>query len=201
MLLIQWVLPLVSLLVLPIGRLEYALLGRTRWAALLAGVAVLALYAPWLLAAGLGYPIAPSAAGFVLGAAQIAAGLFVWLKAIPALMRVPGQGMARPRSLLTDGAYSWTRHPLYVGHVAVISGLMLCLGAPRLFLETPLLWLIAALAAGHEEREILAPTFPSEFVQYRSRVPFLLTARGWALWGCLYVSLAILQYQGLLRAA
>jgi protein-S-isoprenylcysteine O-methyltransferase Ste14 len=177
---------LISLLVLPIGWLQFRALPRTRWAVGLAVVNLLLLYVPWA-AAVLDAPdrrweAAPVSAGSLLCAVAV----LLMATAGPAILRVRGQMEGHPQQLVTSGPFHWTRHPLYVGHALLLSGCALGAGARGVFLETPLLWLLAAAAAMAEERTRLAPRFGDTFREYRERTPFLLSAWAWCGWAALY---------------
>lgn len=72
--------------------------------------------------------------------------------------------------LVTTGVYRWTRHPVYLGYVAMLAGVTLFRGnfwgialAPALVLTMN--WLVI----GPEESD-LAERCPEEFAAYRARV-------------------------------
>jgi protein-S-isoprenylcysteine O-methyltransferase Ste14 len=92
-----------------------------------------------------------------------------------------------PRTLLTEGPYRSTRHPLYVGHVLLISGGVLAFASLELFLLTPIIWVIAAIASRYEENTRLRPQFGEEFCKYQAHTAFLLPFWGWILWGIIYL--------------
>ena len=85
---------------------------------------------------------------------------------------------------------------LYAGHVLVISGVVLGAGAWQVFLETPLLWAIAAAGSLCEERFILAPRFGQSYDDLRRRTALLLPRWAWALWVLLYLSVAWRVFSG-----
>jgi protein-S-isoprenylcysteine O-methyltransferase Ste14 len=182
--------PLVSLLALPLGWLEYRLLQRTRWGLMIAIIAGAAIFAPWIFAV-LHTDRTRTVSGAVVGAALAACGVVLWLTAAPRILRVPGQISAAPSQLVTTGPYRWTRHPLYVSLVLMISGMVLCFGARQVFLETPLLWGIAAAGSFCEERFILAPRFGQGYDDFRRRSAFLLPIWAWAVWALLYLAAAL----------
>ena len=187
--------PLLSLLALPLGWLEYKLLPKTRWALVLAMFVGAAIFGPWIFAL-LHTARVQTASGLVLGLALVGFGLALWLTAAPRILRVPGQISAAPAQLVTEGPYRWLRHPLYAGHVLVISGVVLGAGAWQVFLETPLLWAIAAAGSLCEERFILAPRFGQSYDDLRRRTALLLPRWAWALWGLLYLSVARRVWSG-----
>ncbi|OGP60434.1 MAG: hypothetical protein A2V67_19045 [Deltaproteobacteria bacterium RBG_13_61_14] len=183
--------PLLTLLVLPIGWVEYRLLQKTRWGILLGLVSAGVVYGPWLLAIRgsphrfeLGLHTLPG-----LGLVLIA--LYLWVAAAPLILRDRGQIKTMPQALVTAGPYRWTRHPLYVGHALFIGGGVLASGALEVFLMIPLLWVIAAVASRYEEVSRLEPLFRETFRQYQSRTPFLLPLWAWLLWSILYGAVVV----------
>ena len=178
--------PLLTLLVLPLGWIEFKLLEKTRWGILLALLTVAALYGPWVMAIrGSPHRFEPglhTMAG--LGLALVA--LYLWAAAAPLILRDRGQIKTMPQALVTAGPYRWTRHPLYVGHVLFIGGAVLASGAWEVFLMTPILWVIAAITGSYEERSRLQPLFGETFRLYQEQTPLLLPKWTWVLWGIIY---------------
>ena len=178
--------PLLTFLVLPLGWIEFKLLEKTRWGISLALLTVAFLYGPWVMA------VRSSAHGFYfglqvpMGLALALIALYLWIAAAPLILRDRGQIMTRPQALVTTGPYRWTRHPLYVGHALFIGGGVLASGALEVFLLTPLLWVIAAIAGRYEERSRLGPIFGETFLQYQGRTPLLLPLWGWIAWAAIY---------------
>jgi protein-S-isoprenylcysteine O-methyltransferase Ste14 len=187
--------PLVSLLALPLGWLEYRLLQKTRWGLMVGIVAAPAIFGPWIFAL-LHTARTRTVSDSIVGIALAGCGLVLWLTAAPRILRVPGQIAAAPTQLVTTGPYRWTRHPLYVSLVLMISGMVLGFGARQVFLETPLLWAIAAAGSFCEERFILTPRFGQSYHDLRRRTAFLLPTWAWALWGLLYLSVAWRVWSG-----
>jgi len=179
-------LPLLSFLALPIGWLEFRLLSRTRRGVLLAPLVLLTLYGPWFVAAyrvPLGVRL-----GFELfaGLAMIVVACGLWMAAGPLILRNNPRWTTWPEQLVTTGPYHWVRHPLYLGHVLFISAVLLMAGATSVFLETPLLWILAYVVARYEETTRLEPRFKKAFQTYKTQTPLLMPAWGWAVWGLIY---------------
>jgi protein-S-isoprenylcysteine O-methyltransferase Ste14 len=189
------ILPLFSVLVLPIGWLEYRLLQKTRKGILLGIFNSAVLYGPWIAAALKSPHHLTDRVAAATGVVMLIAGLIILIAAAPLILRAPGQMRSMPEALLTKGPYRWTRHPLYVGHVVLISGAVLAFASIELFLLTPILWVIAAIASRYEESTRLRHQFGQEFCQYQARTAFLLLFRGWILWGIIYLA-AMVQYIG-----
>jgi protein-S-isoprenylcysteine O-methyltransferase Ste14 len=180
-------LPLISVLVLPIGGLEYRLLQKTRWGILLGILNFTVLYGPWIVAVLRLPDYLTNGATAASGLVMLIAGLILLIVTAPLILRAPGQMRTVPRTLLTEGPYRWTRHPLYVGHALLISGGVLAFASLELFLVTPILWVIAAIASRYEENTRLKPQFGEAFRQYQAQTPFLLPLWGWILWGIIYL--------------
>ena len=92
--------------------------------------------------------------------APAGAALFVW-----ALRSAPKD--ARAERLVTDGAYKWLRHPIYLAFLAMLlaTGLLLSAG-PKLLLSILLYVGGSELRIASEEGE-LAERFPEEFARFR----------------------------------
>ena len=185
------ILPLFSFLVLPIGWLEYRMLPKSRLAGILAFVNLIVLYCPWIIAIWHSHICYTCIIFRLLGLCMIATALALWKTAAPLILRVPGQLRAMPEKIVTEGPFRHTRHPLYVGHVLFISGGLLIFGALKIFMETPLVWGIAAIAALYEENTRLKPHFGETFQKYKSKTPFLLPLWGWILLAFIYIGVIV----------
>ena len=94
--------------------------------------------------------------------APLGAGLFVW-----ALRSIPRD--ADQDTLVTGGAYSWLRNPIYLAFLAMLvaTGLLISSGI-KLVLPVFLYLAGSELRIALEERE-LAKKFPEGYARYRSR--------------------------------
>jgi protein-S-isoprenylcysteine O-methyltransferase Ste14 len=76
----------------------------------------------------------------------------------------------RSSALVTDGPYRYSRNPMYLGMVCVLTGLGLVLGTIASFAVIPVfVWLIQQRFIRPEEA-VLARTFGSAYAEYRERV-------------------------------
>ena len=183
---LTFALPFLSFLVLPIGWLEFRLLSRTRRGALLAPLVLAALYGPWIGAAYCTSAGIHFGFEMLAGLAMIVAACGLWLAAGPSILRADTRLTTWPEQLVTTGLYRWVRHPLYLGHVLFIGAIMLIAGADGVFLETPLLWILAYVVARYEETSRLEPRFGETFQEYKTQTPLLMPAWGWTVWGLIY---------------
>ena len=182
---LTFALPLLSFLALPIGWLEFRLLSRTRRGILLAPLVVLALYGSWFGAAYRSFLGIRLGFEMFAGLAMLAVAFGLWMAA-PSILRADTRLNTWPEQLVTTGLYHWVRHPLYLGHVLFISAVLLMAGATSVFLETPLLWILAYVVARYEETTRLVPRFGEAFRTYKTQTPLLMPAWGWAVWGFIY---------------
>ena len=73
-------------------------------------------------------------------------------------------------SLVTTGLYKYTRNPMYVGLLVVLTGYAIWLGSLSPFILIPVFyWLITTMQIKPEER-ILEEKFGQEYLDYKSRV-------------------------------
>jgi protein-S-isoprenylcysteine O-methyltransferase Ste14 len=76
----------------------------------------------------------------------------------------------RSEALLTDGAFRWSRNPMYLGMLLVLLGAGVLLGtAPPLVVPPLFVWAVTRRFIGPEER-MLEERFGREFDEYRRRV-------------------------------
>ena len=124
-------------------------------------LAALPIVAAFLLTRG---PVEP--ARFVAAAALILLGAA--LRAWCTLYNRFAQG--ERKTLATDGPYAWSRNPLYLGNVLVLSGCALVAG-PLWLLPLTWAWAFAVYeqVIRHEERRLLAK-YGEAYEQYRGRV-------------------------------
>lgn len=110
----------------------------------------------------------------VLGWALIAGGIGVAVHASTVFRRF-GLGTAvpiePPVKLVAAGAFRFSRNPIYVADLAVLSGMFLVRGEPALLLYVFLGWGALHLWVVRHEEPVLARRFGDEWWRYRERVP------------------------------
>lgn len=133
------------------------------WLAAFAGLAV--LQARWLPVGGGGDWTRLAGAGLVV------AGLGLMGLAGLAFLRhrttiIPHR---QPDALITDGVFTVSRNPIYLGDVLVLAGIVLWLGAwPSLVLVPLLGWMLERRFIRPEEARLRA-AFGGEFARYAAR--------------------------------
>ncbi len=76
----------------------------------------------------------------------------------------------RTRSLVTDGPYRYTRNPMYVGMLVILTGWGIHLGSLAPFLLLPLFVLTLTVQQIIPEEKILAEKFGNTYLAYQKRV-------------------------------
>ena len=76
----------------------------------------------------------------------------------------------QPRVLVDAGVYRWTRNPMYLAGILILSGLFLVLGALTTAVVPPLYALIASRCFIPPEERRLEATFGEAYRSYRARV-------------------------------
>ena len=74
------------------------------------------------------------------------------------------------RALVTDGVYTFTRNPMYLGMALVQLGCAVTVGATTALLVAPIFMVIIELRFIRPEEEMLRRLFPEEFPAYCQRV-------------------------------
>jgi len=82
--------------------------------------------------------------------------------------------LRKHESLMTDGPYALTRHPLYLGTGCITLGQSLMSGIPLAPFLFPVLWLALYCPAMREEEAFLSGVYGDIYAGYRARVPFLV---------------------------
>lgn len=73
-------------------------------------------------------------------------------------------------ALITDGPFRFSRHPMYLGMVAIVLGVALLLGSASSFVgPVAMIVTLEALFIPHEERSLEA-TFGATYTDYKKRV-------------------------------
>ena len=125
----------------------------------------LTVHAPWLRA---------------LGAAVLLAGtaFTLWARAMLGTMWSAAVVSRQEHVLRTDGPYQITRHPIYTGLLAMLTGSALLDGLGRSLLAIALGGAIA-LVKLHLEERLMTEVFPGEYEEYRRHVPQLIPGLRW----------------------
>jgi len=74
------------------------------------------------------------------------------------------------RRLATDGIYAWTRNPIYLGNIAIASGLAVLAGIGMLAAVLALLLVLHYTRVVQQEERHLAGAFPERYARYRREV-------------------------------
>ncbi|HAM53764.1 MAG TPA: hypothetical protein DCP92_24860 [Nitrospiraceae bacterium] len=77
---------------------------------------------------------------------------------------------ARTTHITTDGPYRFTRNPMYLGMLLIMTGLALYIGTMPFFLSTIGYFAILNFVYCPYEENKLAKAFGQEYIQYRNRV-------------------------------
>lgn len=120
----------------------------------------------WPVGQWLGFPwrwlgLAPLVGGLLL--ATVAARRFL-------ATDTPIRPFQQARRLVTEGPYRYSRNPMYLGLVLMLSGLALLLGTVTPLLVVPLFALVLDRTVIVPEEAILRATFGTAFDAYRRRV-------------------------------
>jgi protein-S-isoprenylcysteine O-methyltransferase Ste14 len=73
--------------------------------------------------------------------------------------------------LVTDGAFGWTRNPIYLGLWIALGGVSLIFAFDWLLILTPLAWGLVSRAVVRSEERYLAQRFGKAYRDYKRRVP------------------------------
>ena len=74
-----------------------------------------------------------------------------------------------PKALITDGAYGFSRNPIYIGMVVILAGAVVYLGRPVLGVLVPLFAVVLELRFIRPEEETLKQTFGAEAEAYLAK--------------------------------
>jgi protein-S-isoprenylcysteine O-methyltransferase Ste14 len=126
------------------------------------------------LNSALGWPRWESGAGRVAGAVLVAAGAALALYCSRLFARL-GQGTPvptqPPRKLVVAGAYRWSRNPIYVADVTMLTGIFLYRGELALLLYVAFFALASHLVIVWREEPELRARFGEAYDAYVRRVP------------------------------
>lgn len=72
--------------------------------------------------------------------------------------------------LITNGLYSFTRNPMYLGMILILAGLALCVGTPPFYLSAIVYFMIINFVFCPYEEIKLINSFGCEYILYMRRV-------------------------------
>ena len=108
------------------------------------------------------------AAGAIFGTAGVA--LVLWAGTIFTRVGTAIHPLARSSFLVRSGPFRFSRNPIYLGMVLILSGAALALGSATPWLIIPgFIWVIARQVVAGEERKLTAE-FGAEYLEYCTRV-------------------------------
>ncbi|MFH1784661.1 MAG: isoprenylcysteine carboxylmethyltransferase family protein [bacterium] len=79
-----------------------------------------------------------------------------------------------PKKLVTDGPYTFVRHPQYLALVVMFIGISIARGAVFALYLIPVIIVLHGAASMIEEKAVLEKAFPNEYASYRQRTGMLL---------------------------
>lgn len=112
--------------------------------------------------------------GWWPGAAALAAGVVILLWCVRDFY-VAGKGTLAPwdppKSMVRRGLYAFTRNPMYIGVLTIVSGWSVLAGSPLLAIYAVALGLLFHLRVVFYEEPWLQRQFPAEWSAYAAHVP------------------------------
>lgn len=103
----------------------------------------------------------------ILGILLIAAGIALWVYAVP-ISKID-YGIKENR-LVTEGAYALVRNPIYSAAMIVCTGVILIVGNAWFFVLPLLFWLFLTVLMKHTEEKWLKNLYGTEYEAYCKRV-------------------------------
>lgn len=178
MTLVMWVFIPVFLVLLHLGIAYWRRIGIITYPVLLLAGAPFAyliyISLGWLLGAGFDVPLPLMAAGIFLVCAGIL--LHLWtlrllgIKATIGYTEICGNPKDA-RGLITSGPFSVVRHPSYLAHTMIFTGIFLMTGYYSLGVLVVIDFIISFFAITRLEDRELAARFGSEYEEYMKRIP------------------------------
>jgi protein-S-isoprenylcysteine O-methyltransferase Ste14 len=112
---------------------------------------------------------------FVAGIVVLVFGLAVAMTAsrVISVSTVADMRTDRKAELITDGIYSYVRHPLYLATISLFIGLMLIYPFPTVIAFAVSLSFYTMIGAYFEERKLVVH-YGDEYLEYRKKVGFIL---------------------------
>jgi protein-S-isoprenylcysteine O-methyltransferase Ste14 len=75
-----------------------------------------------------------------------------------------------PTALLTHGPFSWCRHPMYLGMIAILFGVSMICGSLTCFAGPLIFWIVIRIKFIGAEEQSMLNTFGEEYIRYKDRV-------------------------------
>lgn len=141
---------------------------------LLAGLALAGLLATYLPLGGFDAPVSLVVIMALAGGVFLRSAVFSFVKHETT---VNPQSPSQATTLVTDGSYSITRNPMFVGMLLVLTAFALWLGAPSAFLAAAAFFLSIDRFQIKMEERFLGQNFGKNYVDYAKRVPRWLIVR------------------------
>lgn len=150
------------------------------FAALMVSILIVIQFSlPWLLFPGMDVIQIPRLIELILGQILVilCVGLEAWGVASISLSRAQGNEIGvDDSSLVTTGAYAYSRHPVTLGFAFGTPGFALVFDFVPLLVNAILFTPIMIAILAYEEKELLK-RFGEEYEIYRNQVPFLMPRR------------------------
>ena len=109
-----------------------------------------------------------SVAGFVL--IVLGAALNIWADQIFKRRGTTVKPFEQPTTLVVDGPFAWSRHPMYLGMVAILIGISVICGSISSFVGPMLFWIVARIRFIPAEERSMAEAFEEEYSTYKKKV-------------------------------
>jgi protein-S-isoprenylcysteine O-methyltransferase Ste14 len=75
-----------------------------------------------------------------------------------------------PSALLTRGPFSWCRHPMYLGMIAILFGVSIICGSLTSFTGPLIFWIVIRIKFIGAEEQSMLDAFGEEYSGYKSKV-------------------------------
>ena len=108
----------------------------------------------------------------VAGVVLLLGGLLLNALAMHAFRRngTPMDPDLAPTALVEDGPYRWTRNPMYIGGILILSGLVFVLDEPRSAVVVPIYVLLVARSFVPSDERRMRALFGEAWLEYTRRV-------------------------------
>ena len=108
----------------------------------------------------------------LLGAMTMAMGILImlWAWSLFRTSQTTLRPTRRPKKMMTAGPFEWTRNPMYLGIVLILSGIACYMGSVIMFIAPGAFFItINAVYVPYEEK-VLVKIFGEEYKRYQKRV-------------------------------